>query len=75
MVDERFYELDDGTELVLMESVTLNDIRYLLLSDNGSDNVYIAYENDGKLIFVDESYSLYSEIVMSLFKKFKDNFN
>lgn len=71
MVEEKIYKLENGKELVIMESIKLNNIRYLLLCDNKSDDVKIGYEENNNLVFLNKDSKNFYEISMALFKKFK----
>ncbi len=73
MVEEKVYVMEDGTEYVLGEKILLNDKRFLLLYEKKSDNVFIAYEELGNLIIIDENYPGYTDIFGLLFEKFKSN--
>ena len=69
MVEEKFYELDDNTKMVLIENVLFDGKRFLLLNKDNTDEVSIGYEEDGKLFFIDDNYPKYSEIALSLLTK------
>ncbi len=71
MVDERIYVTSDGSEYFLGERQVFGGMPYLLLYKKDDDDVYIAYESDGNLVFIDDSYPQYSTIFQMLFEKFK----
>ncbi len=68
-MEEQVYCLDDGSELVLVESAKFNEKQYLLLSDDNSDSFYIGFEDNGKIIFLDENSSEYSSVFSILYDK------
>lgn len=63
MVYERIYELDDGTELILISRKIIDNVRYLLLNEKNTDNVFVAYEENDELFFIDEDNDLYKELL------------
>lgn len=69
MEEERIYKLEDGTEMVLIDKAIYNDKRYLLVIDNKTNEVEIAYEEDGCLNYLDENDSIYNELIMLFSKK------
>lgn len=66
MLYERIYELDDGTEMILVATKIIDDIRYLLLNEKNTDNVFIAYEKDSELILITEDDAMYKELLSLL---------
>ena len=73
MVDEKVYVMNDGTEYVLGERIDLNNKRFLLLYEKVTDNIFVAYEENGKLNFIDESFPCYFDIFGLLMEKLKNN--
>lgn len=73
MIDEKVYVTEDGMEYILGERLILNDKRFLLLYQDNSSDVFIAYEENGNLIFIGEDYPGYNDIFGLLFEKFKAN--
>lgn len=69
MVDEKIYELQDGTNMILIEHTIYKNKRYLLLNKENTDEVSIAYEENNELINIDKNYEDYDEISKTLFLK------
>lgn len=72
MCDEKVYVMEDGSEYVLGDRLDLNDKRFLLLYEKKTDEVFIAYEEDDKLKFIDDSFPGYSDIFGLLFEKIQN---
>ena len=70
---EKVYELDDGSEYVLIEKMLFNSKRYLLLSDSLTNDIYVAYEHDDNLNILDEDSSEYNTVFPILYKKYNDS--
>jgi len=75
MEEEKIYKLKNGKEMVLLTNANYNGIRYLLLCDGETDEIKIAYEEDKKLIYIDKENPNFSDILITLFKKFKNEVN
>jgi len=75
MTEEKVYELDNGVNMFLIEHSIYNDVRYLLLNKENTDDVSIAYEDDGNLIFIDDNYPNYNDIALTLLTKLEKNIN
>ena len=73
MVDEKVYVTEDGSQYILGERIMHNDKRFLLLYEKETKKVFVAYESDGKLIFVDEKFPEYKDIFNLLYNKYKCN--
>ena len=71
MVDERIYVTDDGSEFYLADRLDFRGVIFLLLYKKDEDDLFVAYESDGNLVFIDDSYPQYSTIFQMLFEKFK----
>ena len=69
MVDEKIYRLEDNINMILIEHVIYDGKRYLLLNKEGTEEVSIAYEDDGNLVFLDSDYKEYHNIALSLMTK------
>ncbi len=69
MVEEKVYKLADNTNMILIEHVIYKDKRYLLLNKENTDEVCIAYEDNGELVFINSDYFDYHEIALSLLAK------
>ncbi len=65
----KLYVTDDGKEYTLGERLIINDIRYLLLYNQEDDESSLAYEKDGNLYFIDNSYPNYDSILKKFFEK------
>lgn len=72
MVEERVYKLENGKEKILMATIVYKNQRYLLLSDDEGEEVETAYEKDGNLIYIDEDYPEFDNILELLYNKLKD---
>ena len=75
MVEEKFYELEDGVNMFLIEHSIYNNTRYLLLNKENTDDVQIGYEKDGSLVFIDDNYPDYNNIALSLLGKLEKSVN
>lgn len=75
MVDERVYKLKNGQEKILLARANFNDKRYLLLSDNETDDFEIGYEEDNKLIYLKKNDPSYTTILSMLYNKLKSEEN
>lgn len=69
MIDEKIYKLKNGEEKILMSYITYENKRYLLLSDEASDDFQIAYEENNELIYLDKNDARYNTILSLLSKK------
>ena len=69
MVEEKIYKLKNGINMILIEHAIYKDKRYLLLNKENTDEVTIAYEENGELINIDEKYPEYHQIALSLLTK------
>ncbi len=72
MIEEKVYVMEDGAEYILGARYVLNDKKYLLLYEKVSDSVFIAFEENGNLNFIDEDYPGYKDIFDLLFDKFNN---
>lgn len=70
MVEEKVYELEDGTEMIMLGRIMFDSKRYLLLSERVSNDIYVACEQDGNLNFIEEDSEVYSQVFPLLFEKF-----
>lgn len=73
MIEATVYNLEDGKKLVLLGSIKFENIKYLLLSDEYSNETMIAFENENELNFIDELYPNYEKISLMLLEKFERN--
>ena len=73
MVDEKVYVMEDGREYILSSRVKIGDKRYLMLYDEKSDDAFVAYEDNGFLKRIDDSYPEYKNIFELLISKIDDN--
>lgn len=73
MEEERIYRLKNGKELVLLTHLKYEGVRYLLLGDENKDDVEIATEENNQLLIIDKKNPYYSDLLLMLFKKFKEN--
>lgn len=71
MVDEKYYEMEDGSKYILIENVIIDGRRYLLLNNDFDDKVFIAFEDNGDLVFLNENDANFNKILLALFGKIK----
>lgn len=72
MEEERIYRLKNGEEYVLLATTNYNDVRHLLLTNEKTNDIKVAFEEDKKLVFIDKENPYFSDILLMLFKKFKN---
>lgn len=75
MEEERIYRLKNGQELVLLANINRDGIRYLLLSDEKTDEVEVGFEENGNLVLIDKQNPHFSELLQMLLKKIEDKIN
>lgn len=75
MIDEKIYRLKNGDEKILMSYITYEGKRYLLLSDESSDEFEIAYEENNELIYLDKNDKIYNTVLSLLSKKLEKEIN
>lgn len=73
MVDEKVYVMEDGREYILSSRTKIGDKRYLMLYDEKNDDAFVAYEDNGFLKRIDDSYPEYKNIFELLISKIDDN--
>lgn len=73
MVEEKVYILEDSAEMILIEKLIFKERRYLLLNERNTDNIFVAYEDNNKLNFLDEKDNDYKKIFSMLIEKHKSN--
>ena len=76
MAEEKIYVLSNGKKLVLMASKKIDEKRYLLLCEENTSDIKIAYEENRQLIFIEKDNKDFSKILIALvdiFKKTEDN--
>lgn len=71
MIDEKIYKLKNGEEKILMSYATYENRRYLLLSDEKTENFQIAYEENNKLIYLDRNDVIYDTVLSLLSDKLR----
>lgn len=72
MSEEKLYVLEDGTELVIIEKINYYGVNYMLLKNNKSTEIRIAYEYNGNLIYIKKDEDNYQEIAKLLLEKVKE---
>ena len=72
MSEEKFYVLEDGTELIIIEKANYYGVDYMLLKNSKSSEIRIAYEYNGNLIYVRKEEDNYQEIGNLLLEKIKE---
>lgn len=73
MSDKIIYELDDGTEFIVIEKRIYNNNEYLLLKDSTKDEFIVGYEEDNTFNIIEKDDKEYDEIIDELFKEFNKN--
>lgn len=71
MEEERIYRLKNGKEMILLTTINYNGIRHLLLTDERTNDIEVAYEENEKLVFINKQNPYFSDILLMLFKKYK----
>ena len=71
MIDERIYKLKNGEEIILMSYATYENKRYLLLSDEKTEDFQVAYEENNKLIYLDKNDTIYNTVLSILSDKLR----
>lgn len=69
MIEKKTYELEDGTELLEIESVIIDDKNYLLLNEKNTENIIIAYEENDDFNYITPDDEKYREIIDLLYYK------
>ena len=69
MVEEKIYELTNGTNLILIEHVVFEGNRYLLLNNEKNDEIFVWYEDNKKIVHLSEEDSKYKNIIFEFLKK------
>ena len=72
MAEEKVYVMDDGREYILGSRIELGGKRFLLLYEEKTDNAFVAYEEDGFLKHVDQTFPNYKNIFELLMAKIND---
>lgn len=75
MEEEKIYKLKNGQEMVLLASENYNGIRHLLLVDEKTDDIQIAFEENKKLVLINKQNPYFSDILIMLVKKFRSSLN
>ena len=75
MIDEKIYKLKNGEEKVLLSYVMHGDKRYLLLSDEVSNDFQVAYEENNELIYLDKNNAIYNTVLSMLSDKLTKEIN
>lgn len=73
MSDKIIYELDDGTEFIVIEKRIYNNNEYLLLKDSTKDEFIVGYEEDNTFNIIEKDDKEYDKIIDELFKEFNKN--
>lgn len=75
MEEERIYKLTNGQEMVLLASENYNGIRHLLLVDEKTDDIQVAFEENNQLVLINKQNPYFSDILIMLIKKLRNNLN
>lgn len=75
MIDEKVYKLKDGEEKILLSYVMFNDKRYLLLSDEMTEDFQVAYEEKNELIYLNKKDEIYNKVLSMLCDKLTKEIN
>lgn len=75
MIDEKVYKLKDGEEKILLSYVMFNDKRYLLLSDEMTEDFQVAYEEKNELIYLNKKDAIYDTVLSMLSDKLTKEIN
>ena len=75
MEEEKIYKIKNGQEMVLLASENYNGIRHLLLVDEKTDDIQIAFEENKKLVLINKQNPYFSDILIMLVKKFRSSLN
>lgn len=75
MIDEKVYKLKDGEEKILLSYVMFNDKRYLLLSDEMTEDFQVAYEEKNELIYLNKKDEIYNTVLSMLCDKLTKEIN
>ena len=70
-MEEKVYVLKDGEKLVLMANTKIEDKRYLLLCEENTSDIKLAYEQDKELVFIDKKDEDFSRILITLVDVYK----
>lgn len=73
MVEEKIYVFDDGTEMIVLERIKIDNINYMLLKNNKNNETKIGFENKEKVYFIDETHEKYDTIKTVLTNMLKEN--
>ena len=73
MTEERVYKLENGKEKGLMSTAIFNDKRYLLLYDNATEEVDVAFEEKGNLRYIEKNGKDFETILSLLYNKLKES--
>lgn len=72
MVEEKVYKLENGENKILMSQIKIQDRKYVLLSDENTEETEVAYEENGNLNFIEKTNDNYRYIFEQLYQKFLD---
>lgn len=75
MEEERIYKLKNGQEMVLLASENYNGIRHLLLVDEKTEDIQVAFEENNQLVLINKQNPYFSDILIMLVKKLRNNIN
>ena len=70
MVEEKVYKLKNGENKILMSQIKIQDRKYVLLSDENTEETEVAYEENGNLNFIEKTNDNYKYIFEQLYQKF-----
>lgn len=70
MVEEKVYKLENGENKILMSQIKIQDRKYVLLSDENTEETEVAYEENGNLNFIEKTNENYRYIFEQLYQKF-----
>ena len=74
-VEEKVYILDNYEEMILLEDVFYNGVKYMLLKDSTKPEVKIGYEYDSKIYYINKESDGYDIISAMLLEKLKKELN
>ena len=77
MIEEKIYVVEDGVELIIIEKINYGGINYMLLKNNKTPEIRIAYEYDSKLFYItqeDADYQIVSALLLDKLKETLEKF-
>lgn len=75
MEDKKIYVLSNGKELTVLENKIIEGKRYMLLYNEETEAFRVGYEEENRLVYIDDDNGEYDKILGELYSKFNNKTN